>query len=57
MSSEIISDILVLPKNKCADNIALENELSNIYGDIVRWAVISVENDICKVSVSYIKSN
>ena len=57
MSSEIISDILVLPKNKCTDNIALENELSNIYGDIVRWAVISVENDICKVSVSYIKSN
>lgn len=49
----IDSDIAKIKYIKDFDNLYIENELSKLYKNIVRWAVINIDNNNLYVSVSY----
>ena len=49
----IKSDIVLLNKNLCTDNLSVETELEKTYKDIIRWAIVEVSDNMCKINVSY----
>ena len=53
MQFKVLSTNVILPKDVCLDNISIEKELKQRYGEIVRWAIVFADENICKVSVSY----
>ena len=50
----ILSDIFYINKNNNSTE-TIEQELLNKYNSIIRWAVIAVESDKLKISVTYEK--
>ncbi len=55
MKNDINTDVVYINKldNITSDNI--ESELSKLYGNIIRWAVIDIVDDKLKVDVTYQK--
>lgn len=55
MENDINTDVVYINKldNITSDNI--ESELSKLYGNIIRWAVIDIVDDKLKVDVTYQK--
>ena len=53
MCSKISSEVVVLPKEFAQNNCALERELSRVYGEIIRWAIVELRMDTIKINVSY----
>ena len=54
--SEVLSDIFTLKNGYNLPNIEIEKELSNVYGEVIRWAIVEADSDIIKIGVSYVKS-
>lgn len=55
MENDINTDVVYINKldNITSDNI--ESVLLNLYGNIIRWAVIDIVDDKLKVDVTYQK--
>ena len=41
----IKSEIVKIKKIKDFDNLYIENELSKLYKSVIRWAIISIDNE------------
>lgn len=52
---QILSEITYLKLKKQPDTELIESELSKQFGSILRWAVVSVEDDCLKLCVTYEK--
>ena len=53
MTEKIVTNIEYLPVSMAQDFNRIEKTLTDKYKDIIRWAVISIENEKLAVSVSY----
>lgn len=53
MAEKIVTNIEYLPVCMAQDFNQIEKTLTDKYKDIIRWAVISIENEKLAVSVSY----
>jgi hypothetical protein len=51
----IKSEIVKLKKVENFDNLYIEQELKNLGFDVVRWALIEIDDEFLTVSVSYCK--
>ncbi len=49
----IRSDILKINKIENFDNIYIEEEISKHFSSIIRWAIISIDNEHIEISISY----
>jgi hypothetical protein len=49
----IKSDTVKIKKIKNFDNLYIEQELKKLGFDVVRWAVIEVDDEFLTVSISY----
>lgn len=52
---EIISDIVYIKKT--TELAEIESQLSENFGSVIRWAIISVEEESLKISVTYQKGS
>lgn len=43
-----------IPKPKFFNNSYIENELNMQFKNIIRWAIIEIDNDFLNISVSYL---
>ncbi len=50
----IKSAIVKIKKINNFDNLYIETELKRIYSDIIRWAVVDIDNVEILISVSYV---
>ncbi len=50
--NSILSDILYINVSNNTTEL-IEKELSKKYNSIIRWAIIAIENDKLKISVTY----
>ncbi len=53
----IKSEIVKIKKIKGFDNLYIEQELKNSGFDLVRWAIVKIDDDFLTVSVSYINTS
>ena len=53
MAYKVLSDVIIINKDLCKDNHMLEKELQKRYSDIIRWAIVAMSDNNCKVSISY----
>ncbi len=49
----IKSEIVQIKKTDNFDNLYIETELKRIYSDIIRWAVVDIDECEISVSISY----
>lgn len=49
----IKSDILKIKKIENFDNIYIEQELSNMFNSVIRWAIVAIQENNLIISVSY----
>lgn len=57
MTRQILSVIHTLDHNIANLNSSLiEKELEKVYGEIIRWAIIKVENQDILLSVTYVNN-
>lgn len=43
-----------IPKQEIFDSKYIENQLNKQFKDIIRWAIIEIDNDFLNISVSYL---
>ncbi len=49
----IKSDVIKIKKIENFDNIYIEQELSNMFNSVIRWAIVDVQENDLVISVSY----
>lgn len=51
----IKSEIIKIKKIENFDNLYIESELKKLVSDVVRWAVIEVDEEFLSVNISYLE--
>lgn len=49
----IKSDVIKIKKIENFDNIYIEQELSNMFNSVIRWAIVDIQGNDIVMSVSY----
>ncbi len=52
--AQILSDIITLKRTQNLNSAEIEAQLSQKYGEIIRWAIVEAGEDFLKISLSYI---
>lgn len=55
MQKQVISEITYIEKTETLDNIAIEKILIDKFGELIRWAIVEVQEDKLKVCFTYEK--